>query len=348
MPGRISRRRSTRCCSRSSSGRSRTCSPTARWPTCCCSAASSPGRSPTASRSSAAPRPAQRCRARRRRPINDRSRSSAVWWSTPFPALGASLARSASRRCLATERLRRPPIGLALRFLPFAFDEAPFRFSRHGLRHLAEPSRRARGARRGRPPAALQGAAEGAGALRQAAQHPGRARRRGAAHRRSAPASSRSARALGLVIGRTACRVAEAEALDFLAGYTDRHRLSACRTTSFYRPSIRFKARDASAPIGPAVVAAAASPIRDALAIRVFVDGSAGAAGHAPAGMVRPAARLIADVTDFMTLLPGDVLMTGVAPQARRGFEPAHRSRSRSTASAGSRTESSPAREEAR
>ena len=41
---------SIRRCWRSSSGRPRTCSPTARSPTCCCSAASSPGRSSTGSR----------------------------------------------------------------------------------------------------------------------------------------------------------------------------------------------------------------------------------------------------------------------------------------------------------
>jgi 5-oxopent-3-ene-1,2,5-tricarboxylate decarboxylase / 2-hydroxyhepta-2,4-diene-1,7-dioate isomerase len=40
------------------------------------------------------------------------------------------------------------------------------------------------------------------------------------------------------------------------------------------------------------------------------------------AGLVRPIPRLIADVTEFMTLYPGDVLMVGVAagaPRARAG-----------------------------
>ena len=38
--------------------------------------------------------------------------------------------------------------------------------------------------------------------------------------------------------------------------------------------------------------------------------------------MIRPVARLIADVTEFMTLAPGDVLLLGVAagaPRARAG-----------------------------
>jgi 5-oxopent-3-ene-1,2,5-tricarboxylate decarboxylase/2-hydroxyhepta-2,4-diene-1,7-dioate isomerase len=38
--------------------------------------------------------------------------------------------------------------------------------------------------------------------------------------------------------------------------------------------------------------------------------------------LIRPVARLLADVTEFMTLYPGDVLMVGVAagaPRARAG-----------------------------
>ena len=38
--------------------------------------------------------------------------------------------------------------------------------------------------------------------------------------------------------------------------------------------------------------------------------------------LIRPVARLLADVTEFMTLRPGDVLMVGVAaaaPRARAG-----------------------------
>ena len=40
------------------------------------------------------------------------------------------------------------------------------------------------------------------------------------------------------------------------------------------------------------------------------------------AGWIRSPARLLAEVTDFMTLAPGDVLMTGVphgAPRVRAG-----------------------------
>lgn len=126
--------------------------------------------------------------------------------------------------------------------------------------------------------------------------------------------------ALGLVIGRTACRVSEQDALDFVAGYTIVNDVSLPHD-SFYRPSVRFRARDGFCPIGPAVVPASAIANPDELAVRVYLDG-APAQVTSTRGRVRGAARLLADVTEFMTLQPGDVLMLGVshgAPLARAG-----------------------------
>ena len=57
---------------------------------------------------------------------------------------------------------------------------------------------------------------------------------------------------LGLVIGRSACRVHEAAALSFVAGYVIVNDVSVPHA-SYYRPSLRFKARDTFCPIGPFV-----------------------------------------------------------------------------------------------
>ncbi|HKX41649.1 MAG TPA: fumarylacetoacetate hydrolase family protein [Burkholderiaceae bacterium] len=126
--------------------------------------------------------------------------------------------------------------------------------------------------------------------------------------------------ALGLVVGRTACRVSEAQALSHLAGYVIVADLSLPHD-SFYRPSIRFKARDGSCLIGPQVTPRADVPDPDALGIDVLIDGRI--VQHAStAGMRRHAAALLADVTEFMTLRPGDILLLGVpagAPRARAG-----------------------------
>ncbi|MFZ3118023.1 MAG: fumarylacetoacetate hydrolase family protein [Variovorax sp.] len=126
--------------------------------------------------------------------------------------------------------------------------------------------------------------------------------------------------ALGLIVGRTSCRLSEAEALDYLAGYTVVTDFSVPHD-SFYRPSVRFKALDGSCAIGPLVVPRDRIAQPDALGIRVYLDGVL-AQTASTASMVRSAARLLADVTEFMTLAPGDVLMLGIpagAPTAREG-----------------------------
>jgi 5-oxopent-3-ene-1,2,5-tricarboxylate decarboxylase / 2-hydroxyhepta-2,4-diene-1,7-dioate isomerase len=120
---------------------------------------------------------------------------------------------------------------------------------------------------------------------------------------------------LGLVIGRTACRVPEEGALHHVAGYLIVNDVSVPHDT-FYRPSIRFKARDGFCPLGPAVIPRdAADP--DALILRTYVDGVL-VQTSSTADLVRSAARLLADVTEFMTLIPGDVLALGVARPAPR------------------------------
>jgi len=127
--------------------------------------------------------------------------------------------------------------------------------------------------------------------------------------------------ALGLVIGRTACRVSQADALDCVAGAVIVNDLSLPHA-SFYRPSVRLKARDGFCPIGASVVPLAQLPAPvDALGVRVFVDGVL-VHSTTTGDRLRNAARLLADVSDFMTLSPGDVLMLGVsagAPLARAG-----------------------------
>jgi len=123
---------------------------------------------------------------------------------------------------------------------------------------------------------------------------------------------------LGIVIGRTACRVPASSALACVAGYTIVADLGV-PLESHYRPGVRFKARDGFCPIGPRVVPASDIRDPDALNVRVLVDGAV--VHHSTTGRrIRDVARLIQDVTEFMTLQPGDVLMLGVeagAPLAR-------------------------------
>jgi 5-oxopent-3-ene-1,2,5-tricarboxylate decarboxylase/2-hydroxyhepta-2,4-diene-1,7-dioate isomerase len=124
---------------------------------------------------------------------------------------------------------------------------------------------------------------------------------------------------LAVIIGSAACRVPAARALEFVAGYAIVDDVSVPHA-SFYRPSVRQKARDGSCCIGPAVARERiADP--DALDIRVFVDDRLVQRGDTR-DLVRPVRQLIADVTDFMTLQAGDLLLVGVpagAPRVRAG-----------------------------
>ena len=118
---------------------------------------------------------------------------------------------------------------------------------------------------------------------------------------------------LGLVIGSVACKVSEVEALSHVAGYVVMNDISVPHD-SFYRPSMRFKCRDGSCPMGAFVPReAVANP--DALAMTVSIDGKV-VQQTDTGGRVRSVAQLLADVTEFMTLHPGDILSIGISAHA--------------------------------
>jgi len=126
--------------------------------------------------------------------------------------------------------------------------------------------------------------------------------------------------ALGIVIGKTACRVSAEQALQFVAGYTIVNDISVPHDV-FYRPSIRFKDRDGFCPLGPQVVSSDAIANPDDLVVQIFVDDEL-KQQTTTGERFRGVACLLADVTEFMTLCPGDVLMLGVsanAPRVRAG-----------------------------
>lgn len=128
---------------------------------------------------------------------------------------------------------------------------------------------------------------------------------------------------LGLVMGTSACRVPEAQALACVAAYALTIDMSVPHS-SFYRPSVRLKALDGSCRIGPQLLRGRASEAASDTApfsISVHIDGVLKQQAST-AQFTRQAARLIADVSGFMTLHPGDVLMLGTpagAPLVRAG-----------------------------
>ena len=124
---------------------------------------------------------------------------------------------------------------------------------------------------------------------------------------------------LGVVIGAPASRVTESEAMRFVAGYVPVNDVTVPHT-KVLRPPIKQKCRDSFCPIGEQV---AAGGVGDpgALQIRAYVNGELKAT-RSTRDLLRPVPRLLAEVTEFMTLEAGDILLVGVPedmPLARAG-----------------------------
>jgi 2-keto-4-pentenoate hydratase/2-oxohepta-3-ene-1,7-dioic acid hydratase in catechol pathway len=125
---------------------------------------------------------------------------------------------------------------------------------------------------------------------------------------------------LGVVIGRRCRDVTEAEALDYVAGYTVVNDVS----DRGFRPNPGRKVRerdkffdwqhgkwhDTFCPMGPCVLSADAVPDPQDLPIKLTVNGQI-KQDASTAEMVFPVAAVIAFISGFVTLEPGDVIATG-------------------------------------
>ncbi len=113
------------------------------------------------------------------------------------------------------------------------------------------------------------------------------------------------------VIGSPVRSVSAAQALDYVSGYT-----IACDYAvreyleNYYRPNARVKNRDGATPLGPWIVDATDIADPQALALKTTVNGKIVQDGTT-ADMVMSVAELIAYLSDTMTLMPGDLILTG-------------------------------------
>jgi 5-oxopent-3-ene-1,2,5-tricarboxylate decarboxylase/2-hydroxyhepta-2,4-diene-1,7-dioate isomerase len=119
---------------------------------------------------------------------------------------------------------------------------------------------------------------------------------------------------LGVVLSRTAYRIAARDALAYVAGYTIVNDVTVPHD-SYYRPALRERCRDGFCAVGWALVSPNQVPNPNAVEIRMSVNGQARAA-VSTASLVRPVEWLIADISEFLTLGAGDVLLVGELPDA--------------------------------
>jgi len=127
---------------------------------------------------------------------------------------------------------------------------------------------------------------------------------------------------LAVIIGRAASYVSEARALEHVAGYALHNDYSE-RTFQLERGGqwVKGKSADTFAPIGPYL--ATRDEVRDpqALPMWLTVNGES-RQRSTTANMIFSVPALVSYVSQFMTLLPGDVISTGTPAGVALGMKP--------------------------
>jgi len=127
---------------------------------------------------------------------------------------------------------------------------------------------------------------------------------------------------LGVVIGRPGVYIAEHDALDHVAGYILGIDFSE-RDFQFNRAGQGFKGKSADtfAPLGPVLAAREEIPDPHKLALRLTVNGVLKQDGNTR-DMIFSVPQLVAYISRFMSLQPGDVILTGTPAGVGLGQKP--------------------------
>jgi 2,4-didehydro-3-deoxy-L-rhamnonate hydrolase len=127
---------------------------------------------------------------------------------------------------------------------------------------------------------------------------------------------------LGIVIGTKAQYVSQKDALSFVAGYTLVNDISEREYQLERGPQWdKGKGCDTFGPIGPWLVTTDEITHPQKLAMWLDVSGQRMQTGNTQT-MVFSAAKIVSYVSQFMTLLPGDVITTGTPPGVGMGCKP--------------------------
>lgn len=127
---------------------------------------------------------------------------------------------------------------------------------------------------------------------------------------------------LAVIIGRPGFRIHEADALGHVAGYATINDVSE-RVFQKHRGGewLKGKSCDGFAPLGPWFVTADQIADPQALSLGTRVNGTVMQDGST-ATMVFPVAHLIAHLSEFVSLRPGDLVITGTPPGVAAGMAP--------------------------
>lgn len=126
---------------------------------------------------------------------------------------------------------------------------------------------------------------------------------------------------VAFVVGRRAAAVEEADALDFIAGYTLLNDLSA-RDLQFATPQwMSGKVFDGAAPCGPFLVTPDEAGPADGIEIELTLNGER-MQGDSTANLIFSIPRLLSHLSGLMTLEPGDIVSTGTPDGVGGAREP--------------------------
>jgi len=126
---------------------------------------------------------------------------------------------------------------------------------------------------------------------------------------------------LGVVIGRTARRVSQEDALDYVFGYTVANDVSARDIQGGDGQWVRGKSLDTFCPIGPVIVTTDEIPDPQNLGIRSWVNGQIMQDSNTRE-MIFDVRYLIEFLSQAFTLNPGDVIVTGTPHGVGVGRDP--------------------------
>jgi len=115
---------------------------------------------------------------------------------------------------------------------------------------------------------------------------------------------------LAVVIGRRGRNIPEERALEFVFGYAVANDVTARDLQSRTSQWLSGKAPDTFCPLGPYLVTSDEIPDPGALSIRTWVNGELRQDG-CTGDMIFPVPRLVAELSRLVTLMPGDVILTG-------------------------------------
>ena len=113
---------------------------------------------------------------------------------------------------------------------------------------------------------------------------------------------------MAVVIGRRACKISEAEAGNYILGYTCCNDVTARDLQKKDGQFTRSKSFDTFAPLGPWIETALPDPGN--ITVEAYVNGQRRQHSHT-GNLIFNVATLVSFISHIMTLLPGDVISTG-------------------------------------